>query len=165
MVIRDETPRDIPAIRAITTAAFADMAYSTYTEAAIIDALRAAGMLTLSLVAEDAGEIIGHIAFSPVLINSHNQGWHGLGPIAVRPDRQKTGIGSVMVKEGLVRLKSLGSKGCVLVGDPGYYRRFGFRAHPGLRFDGVPPEYFQILSLDGGVPAGTVTYHPAFEAT
>ena len=163
--IRSEQATDIATIREITKAAFALMAYSSQTEAEIIDALRAAGALTLSLVALDQGEIIGHVAFSPVTIDGEDKGWYGLGPVSVRPDRQKSGIGGRLIREGLEHLAKSGTKGCVLLGDPGYYRRFGFENHAGLRLEGVPAEYFMAKAFEGPVPSGHVSYHEGFDAS
>lgn len=165
MDIREERPDDIGTIRKITSAAFQPMEYSTRTEAAIIDALRGAGALHVSLVAVADGDIVGHVAFSPVTIDGAHRGWYGLGPVSVRPDRQKEGIGGVLIRAGLERLSQAGAKGCVLVGDPGYYRRFGFEADPGLRFEGAPAVYFLKLTLDGATPAGSVSFHVGFDAT
>ncbi len=162
MRIRPETDADHAAIGALTTAAFAGAPHSSGTEAAIIDALRAAGGLTLSLVADDGGGVVGHVAFSPVRIDGRQAGWFGLGPVSVAPDRQGQGIGGALIREGLARLAAAGAKGCVLLGDPGYYRRFGFQADPGLVLPDVPPEYVLRLVLAGAPPRGTVAFHPGF---
>ena len=164
MHIRSEQPGDIAAIRSLTTAAFADLPYSSHTEAAIIDALRGAGALTLSLVAAEGVELLGHAAFSPVLIDGEDRGWYGLGPVSVRPGRQRHGIGQALIRAGLAMLQDRGAAGCVVLGEPGYYGRFGFESDPGLRYADVPAEYFQRLVFHGPPPAGTVTYHPAFAA-
>ncbi|WP_038364489.1 N-acetyltransferase [Bosea sp. UNC402CLCol] len=163
MPIRPEQPADAAAIRALTTEAFAAAPHSSGTEAAIIDGLRAAGALTLSLVAVEDDEIVGHVAFSPVTIDGTERGWFGLGPVSVRPGRQRSGVGSELIREGLQRLREIGAGGCVLLGDPGYYGRFGFAADPALVLEGVPPEYFMRLAFGAGVPAGTVRYHAAFD--
>jgi putative acetyltransferase len=163
MPIRPEQPADAAAIRALTTEAFAAAPHSSGTEAAIIDGLRAAGALTLSLVAVEDSEIVGHVAFSPVTIDGAERGWFGLGPVSVRPDRQRGGVGSELIRDGLQRLREIGAGGCVLLGDPGYYGRFGFAADPALVLEGVPPEYFMRLAFGAGVPAGTVRYHAAFD--
>ena len=165
MYFRNETEADIPAIRALVSEAFAGKAYSSQTEAAIVDALRTNGTLSVSLVAEDESGIIGHIAFSPVTIDGDDLRWYGLGPIAVTPARQCQGIGSALLCEGLAAIRKLGARGCVLVGEPSYYGRFGFSADGRLRFAGAPPQYFQVLSFNGDMPSGTVTYDVAFEAT
>ena len=164
MQIRDEIAEDGAAISALVTAAFAEAEHSDGTEAAIVDALRDAGALTLSLVATEGDEIVGHVAFSPVEI-AGVEGWYGLGPVATRPDQQRKGIGHALIVEGLSRLQALDANGCVLLGDPAYYGRFGFVADPALFYPGVPPEYFQRLYFDGSAPTGAVTYHAAFSAS
>lgn len=130
MEIRLETPADMAAIRQITLDAFAGAEHSSGTEGAIIDGLRAAGTLTLSLVAMEDGRIIGHAAFSPVAIAGRDAGWFGLGPVSVRPDRQGKGTGAALIREGLSRLRDMGAEGCVVLGDPGYYGRLGFAVNP-----------------------------------
>lgn len=165
MRIRNETKADIPAIRALVSTAFAGKAYSSQTEAAIVDALRGNRALSATLVAEDEGRIVGHIAFSPVMINGRDLGWYGLGPIAVTPERQGEGIGTGLVKDGLAAIRKLGAQGCVLLGDPKFYGRFGFKADARLRLAGVPAEYFQALCFSGEMPSGTVTYDTAFDIT
>ncbi len=132
------------------------------TEHRIVDALRAAGALTVSLVAEDRGEIVGHIACSPVRIDGMLGQWYGLGPVGVRPDRQRQGVGSALVRAVIEELRAEEAAGVVLLGDPAFYERFGFRSDARIRLDGVPPEYFLCLPLQGAVPSGTVTYHEAF---
>lgn len=165
VVIRDEQPGDAPAIRAITLAAFEDKPYSQQTEAAIVDALRAADALFVSLVAVEGREVVGHVAFSPIDINgSPAAGWFGVGPVSVRPDRQRKGIGSALMRAGLDRLKASGARGCVLEGDPAYYRRFGFQRTKSLSYPDGPAEYFQVLELASSEPSGSVGFHPAFAA-
>ncbi|NSY40058.1 GNAT family N-acetyltransferase [Leisingera sp. ANG59] len=164
MDIRKERKEDIALIRRVTEAAFAVAVHSSGTEGAIIDGLRESGRLTLSLVAVADGSIIGHAAFSPVLIAGRDQGWFGLGPVSVLPGRQRLGIGQALIGEGLQRLKALQAKGCVVLGDPAYYGRFGFAADDRMRFAGVPPEYFLRLAFTAGVPSGEVTYAPPFYA-
>lgn len=163
MIIREEQQGDVEIIRALTQAAFKGMAFSDQTEAAIVDGLRATGGLALSLVAQDADHITGHIAFSPVKIDGQDQGWYGLGPVSVWPDRQRQGIGSALIREGLKRLQARGASGCVLLGDPAYYGRFGFRCDRRLTYAGAPEAYFQCLAFSPTVPEGPVRYHRAFE--
>jgi putative acetyltransferase len=148
----------------VTIAAFKTLALSNHTEQFIIKALRAANALTISLVAEVDGRVIGHIAFSPVTISDGTPNWYGLGPVSVLPEYQRKGIGKALIKEGLARLKKLSAKGCCLVGHPEYYKRFGFRNIPGLIHEGVPQEVFFALSFDGHIPQGTVTFHEGFKA-
>ena len=162
MRIRPEAPGDEAAIGALTAAAFDGHPYSDCSEPLIVERLRHLGMLTLSLVAEDEGQIVGHIAFSPVTLSGGEGGWYGLGPISVAPDRQRSGIGSALVKAGLAELAARGAKGCALVGEPAYYNRFGFVVRPELQTAGVPPEYFLVLPLHGAPPSGMVAFHPAF---
>lgn len=164
MIIRHELVRDRDAIRQVTADAFALMENSNQTEPAIITALREAGALAISLVATDEDEVIGHIAFSPVTIAGDDNAWFGLGPVSIRPDRQGRGIGGALIRQGLSELREQGAAGCVVLGDPGYYRRFGFENHPDLRYAGAPPEYFMRVIFDGSDPAGQVEYHKAFDA-
>ncbi|WP_316153811.1 N-acetyltransferase [Cupriavidus sp. BIC8F] len=163
--IRPESPSDADAIARLTTAAFLTAPHTSHTEAFVVNALRRAGQLTVSLVAQAGDRLVGHVAISPVTFSSGATGWYGLGPISVAPDRQGQGIGSQLIHAALADLRRLGAAGCVLLGDPAYYGRFGFAARPGLVLDGVPPEYFQALAFDGGYPAGSVQYHDAFNAT
>lgn len=162
--IRLERSEDAAAIRRVTRAAFEGVAYSDQTEAAIIEALRADGALTLSLVAVEAENVVGHAAFSPVCIDGVAGGWFGLGPISVAPERQGGGIGSALIREGLQALRARGAEGCVVLGNPAYYGRFGFETDPALRYGHAPPAHFQRLVLHGSAPRGVVGYHPSFEA-
>ena len=127
MVLREETIADFDAITEITIAAFKNLPVSNHTEQFIISALRDADVLTISLVAEIDSRVVGHIAFSPVIISDGTKDWYGLGPISVLPEYQKQGIGKSLIKKGLSLLKNIGGQGCALVGDPNYYKRFGFR--------------------------------------
>jgi len=112
MIIRRETSRDVAAIGAITLAAFADHPYGNHSEHTLIEALRKAQALSLSLVAETSDGIVGHIAFSPVAIAGMQHNWFGLGPLAVLPTQQRRGIGSDLVRQGLAQLQELGARGC-----------------------------------------------------
>jgi putative acetyltransferase len=162
--LRNETNSDIEAISEITFAAFESMEISNHTEQFVIDALRAAGVLTISLVAVLDGRVVGHIAFSPVTMSDGTPDWYGLGPVSVLPEYQRRGIGKALIEEGLSRLKGLHARGCCLVGHPQYYRRFGFENPADLAHEGVPPEAFFALSFDGHIPRGTVSFHEAFKA-
>jgi len=164
IVIRSETEADVSAITEVTVAAFQTLKISNHTEQFIIAALRAAKALTISLVAEVAGQVIGHIAFSPLTISDGTPNWYGLGPVSVLPEYQRQGIGKALIQEGLSRLKNLNAQGCCLVGHPDYYRKFGFKNIPGLGHEGVPQEAFFALSFDGHTPQGTVTFHDGFKA-
>ncbi|MEA5079288.1 MAG: N-acetyltransferase [Anaerolineaceae bacterium] len=164
LLIRDEAVSDYDTISKVTEEAFRTLEVSGHTEEYVVLALRKAGALSISLVAELAGMVVGHIAFSPVSLSDGTPGWYGLGPVSVLPELQKLGIGKALIREGLARLKALGARGCVLVGHPGYYTKFGFHNTPTLSLEGVPPEVFFALSFDGHIPQGTVTFHPAFGA-
>jgi putative acetyltransferase len=164
VVIRSETDADVNAITEVTVAAFKNLEISNHTEQFIIEALRAAKVLTVSLVAELDGRVIGHIAFSPVTISDGTRDWYGLGPVSVLPEYQRQGIGTALILEGLSRLKALNAKGCCLVGHPEYYQKFGFANVPGLVLAGVPPEVFFALSFDAHTPQGAVTFHEGFKA-
>nr|WP_298101912.1 N-acetyltransferase [uncultured Shinella sp.] len=162
MILRPEREDDIDAIRRLTETAFKTALHADGTEHVIIDRLRAAGALALSLVVEMDGVIVGHVAFSPVSLSDGSADWYGLGPISVDPAHQGGGIGGMLVRDGLERLKGLGAAGCVLLGDPAYYSRFGFVSGSRLTLDGVPPEYFMHVAFSPVYGGGTVTYHPGF---
>jgi len=164
IVIRSETDADVSAITEVTVAAFKTLEISNHTEQFIIEALRAAKALTVSLNAEVNDRVIGHIAFSPVTISDGTRNWYGLGPVSVLPEYQRKGVGKALIQEGLSRLKDLNAHGCCLVGHPDYYRKFGFKNVSGLVHDGVPQEVFFALSFDGHTPQGTVTFHEGFKA-
>jgi putative acetyltransferase len=161
--IRAEYAGDAPAIAALAFAAFDSPDHSGEAEREIVERLRADGDLTLSLVAIAAeGEIVGHAAFSPVRINGEAAGWFGLGPVSVAPAHQGSGVGSALIREGLARLAKLGAKGCVVLGSPTYYGRFGFASDPALVYPAPPAKYFQTLVMRGEAPQGEVSYSAAF---
>jgi len=162
-IIRNETVADVSAIAEVTVAAFKTLEISNHTEQFIIAALRAAKALTVSIVAEIDGHVIGHIAFSPVSISDGARNWYGLGPVSVLPEYQRQGIGKALIREGLSRLKDMNARGCCLVGHPDYYRKFGFNNMSGLVLEGVPQEVFFALSFDGNIPQGTVAFHEGFK--
>lgn len=164
ITIRSETESDAYAIGNVTAAAFRTLEVSSHTEQFIIEALRAAKALSLSLVAETNGEVVGHIAFSPVTMSDGTPGWYGLGPVSVLPAYQRQGIGKALIREGLSRLRAMNAQGCCLVGHPDYYRQFGFRNPPGLVVDGVPPEVFFALPFGRHCPQGAAVFHEGFKA-
>ena len=165
IAIRPESSSDADAIEALTADAFRDAPHSSGTEQYIVNALRRAGALTVSVVAERGGRIVGHVASSPVVISDGSPAWFGLGPVSVAPALQRRGIGTLLVEHALASLRARHASGCVVLGYPAYYGRFGFAAHPGLVLPGVPPQYFQALASGATVPAGTVAYHDAFNVT
>ncbi len=160
MLIRHEVPADIPAIGRLITEAMRLLPQAAGTEARIVEVLRAQGALALSLVAEDRGEVVGHLAASAARIGAQD-GWSLIGPVAVTPPRHRQGIGSALMADALRRLRA-SSRGAALVGDPGYYGRFGFRSYPGLTLAGIPPKFVQALPFDGAEPRGELIHHPAF---
>ena len=163
MILRDEQGGDEDAISTLITAAFLGTDHSDGSEAAIVERLRADRTLALSLVAEaNDGTLIGHLALSPVTISDGMQRWYGLGPIAVTPDRQRQRIGTALIHEAFARMEAAGARGCVVLGDPTYYGRFGFTHDPVLTYPGAPPEFFQRIVFTGDAPAGEVRYAAAF---
>ena len=164
VTIRNETSVDVSAISEVTIAAFNTLEISNHTEQFIIEALRAGNALSVSLVAEMDGRVIGHIAFSPVTISDGTPDCYGLGPVSVSPEYQRQGIGRALIREGLAQLREIHARGCCLVGHPEYYRKFGFDNVPELVHEGVPPEVFLAMSFDGNIPQGTVTFHEGFKA-
>lgn len=167
MNIDNEKTEDIDGISKVIYKAFENhphhQAGALPTEHLIVEKLRVQGALSLSLLAKIDNEIVGHIAFSPVEISGKTLKWFGLGPISVAPNMQGQGIGSKLINEGIKQLRVLGAKGVVLLGEPEYYRRFGFKAYPQLSYASVPAEYFLALALkDTPLPSGEVNYHKAF---
>ena len=156
--LRPEAAGDVEAIAALTTSAFAGNPHASGTEADIIARLRASGALAVSLVAEAGGSLVGHVAFSP----TNHPGWFALGPISVAPGVQKRGIGTELIGAGVADLRMKGASGCILMGDPAYYGRFGFLVTPEKCPPGLPGEYFMTMALDGGLPDGVFEFHPAF---
>ena len=163
--IRPEHPSDLAAITTVTRDAFADHPKSSHTEHFIVNALRNANALTVSLVAEAAGAVIGHVAVSPVQVAGAFQAWYGLGPVSVAPPQQQQGVGSALIRAALAQLQTQGAGGCVLLGRPQYYHRFGFAPIAGLVLPGVPPDHFMGLAWRLPAPVGVVDYHDAFKAT
>lgn len=162
IVYRFENSNDIEQIETVTANAFLDHPHSNGSEPKIIKSLRKNNAMIISLVAELDNKIIGHIAFSAIEISDGSKDWFALGPVSVLPKHQCHSIGTTLVKKGIKELIRLKASGCVLVGEPEYYRRFGFRADSHLLLEGMPPEYFQTLLLKGNQPKGKVTYNKSF---
>ncbi len=164
-LIRNETPEDFAMISEVTIEAFRPLGFETLNEPYVIEALRADGALTISLVAEIDHRVIGHIAFSPATVSDGTPGWFALGPVSVLPEYQRTGIGRALIWAGLERLKAMHAKGCCLVGHPDYYGKVGF-IHPiDFYYEGVPEELFFAISFDEQYPQSAVTFHEGFKAT
>lgn len=163
MQIRTERPADDAAIHELTRVAFEPMPFSSGTEAPIVRALRRDGDLTLSLVAENGGEIVGHVAFSPVTIDGVHAGWFGLGPISVRADRQRQGIGKALIARGLELLRAQGAAGVALIGNPDIYSRAGFESDGLLAYGDLDRRMVQRIVLSGPPPRGELRFAPGFE--
>jgi len=148
----------------VIAAAFLNALHTSHSEQFILRALRNAGKLTVSLVAEFERVMVGHAAASPVSISDGTTDWYGLGPISVMPEHQRRGIGSRLVWETLGELRERGASGCVVLGEPDFYGRFGFRSEANLMLPDVPTEYFQAMSFGSSAPRGLVTYDMAFTA-
>jgi putative acetyltransferase len=166
ITIRAENAEDIPAVRRVN-----ELAFGRPNEAALVDALRAAANPQVSLVAVENGQVVGHIFFSPVLIESEDSTSSALGlaPMAVLPEYQRQGVGSQLVREGLRECQHVGCKVVVVLGHPEYYPRFGFipASQKGLRSEyPVPDEVFMVAELEPGAlggQRGLVKYRPEFD--
>lgn len=162
VTIRPESPDDVPFIRTLVQAAFADAEHSDGTEHLIVDRLRENGTLSVSLVAIQDGHIIGHVAASPVSVD----GWCGIAPLAVAAECRKQGVGKQLMEAVIDRLRTDGADVAVLLGEPEYYGRFGFTHVPDIKMDGLPEEaaaYFQTLPLnDVPLSPHTISYDRAF---
>jgi putative acetyltransferase len=161
VVIRRESIADQDAIRSLTARAFSGLSFSDGTEPLVIDALREADALALSLVAVLHEEIVGHVAFSEVGPPAQS-GWLALGPVSVEPPLQRRGVGSLLIEAGLQGIREQGAKGCVLVGDHRYYQRFGFVVAPAFAPSQYPPQHFQIVRFGNSFPNAPVAFHAAF---
>jgi len=160
--VRNECPSDYDEISDVVAQSFLEAEFSSGIEAHTVLALRANSCLAISMVAEMDGEVVGYIAASPVLINKVDYGWYGLGPISVLPEYQNRGIGQQLIHEAVEKLKLKGAKGCVVIGDPCYYKRFGFKHVSCMRIAGANEEKFLVRSFLGALPTGFVTYNPVF---
>lgn len=166
MNIRRETEADLDPIRRIN-----DLAFEGAQEGRLIDALRSAATPFISLVAEDNGELVGHICFTPVEVEREDGRTFtiaGLAPMAVLPSHQKQGVGAKLIDAGLDECRRAGFGAVVVLGHPEYYPRFGFApaSRNGLRSEyDVPDEAFMLMELvRGGTDElrGVARYHPAF---
>ena len=162
-MIRSEMPQDVETIRDLTNRAFAGVPYGDGSEAPIIEKLREDGDLTISLVAEVGGVVVGHVAISPVVLTGGFSGWFGLGPIAVVPEQQGLGIGRALMEAALYKLRSLPANGCALIGSPDLYSKFGFISNGELSFGELDRKYVQFIAFDGSDPKGPLQFAPAFD--
>jgi len=162
VAIRNERSSDYAAIRDIVESAFDGMPYADGDEADLVDILRSEGALSLSLVCEIEGTIVGHIAFSPATTHETSSAWYALGPVAVRPDFQGRGIGAALVRTGIGMITDRGADGVILTGDPNYYSRFGFEISPANAPPGEPAEFFMVKAVSGAKVSGPISFHRAF---
>lgn len=163
MTVRPECPGDAAVIFAVHAACF-----PTDAEARLVDALRAAGRLAVSLVAEADATVVGHVAFSPVTTAAGHTG-AGLAPVAVLPGHRRRGVAAGLVRAGLDACRAAGFGWAVVLGEPGYYARFGFRPAPDVGLSdeyGGGPAFQAVELLPGALPigAGLVRYAPEFAA-
>jgi putative acetyltransferase len=162
ITIRRERPGDADAIGELIRSAFHGKPYADGDEAEVVEALRAENALSVSLVAEREGAIVGQAAFSPARAADGTPGWYALGPLAVLPAHQRRGVGSTLVLAGLEVISDLGARGCILTGDPSYYSRFGFRLSPENVPPGQPSDAFMVKLFRGHLPVGAIRFHDAF---
>jgi len=160
--IRGELPEDYSAIHAVTEFAFRGMPFADGDEPEVIDRLRSTGALALSLVAIIDQQVVGHIAFSTATIADNTHPWFALGPVSVSPELQRQGIGSALIESGMAEIENRGALGCILTGNPGYYRRFGFELAPQNVPTSEPEEFFMLKRLTPICPVGTFRFDQAF---
>ncbi len=162
LIIRSERPDDHIAIGDVIRRAFSGMPYADGDEDALVETLRRANALSVSLVAESADRVVGQVTLSPATASDGTPGWYALGPLAVLPAHQRGGLGAGLVQAGLQAIAERGANGCILTGNPAYYARFGFGPSPSNAPPGEPVEFFMIKLLDGRQPVGPIFFHPAF---
>lgn len=167
MLIRSEQIKDQQEIEQMILAAFKDHPHQDpekgTIEHLIVNNLREAEALSLSLVMELEGQLIGHIAFSRISIDGQDLNWFVMAPVSVLPNYQNQGVGSQLIQEGLTKLLESGAEGCIVIGDPQYYERFGFHHLHDLIVDGIPSEYCMVKALNAlNQPEGEVGFHPGF---
>ncbi len=165
--IRPEQPDDVAAIHVVNEKAFGEP-----TEATIVDSLRDACPDAVSLVAVEDGRVLGHVFFSPVFVSGEHEVIKGMGlaPMAVLPERQRQGIGSMLVQAGIDAMRERNCPFIIVLGHPEYYPRFGFAPASqhslSCQWDGVPDEAFMVLILDEPAMAsvsGTARYRDEFD--
>jgi putative acetyltransferase len=160
--IRRETSSDIETICYVTEQAFKSVSYASGDEQDIIERLRASDALSVSLVATVGGAIVGHIALSPTRSTNSSQKWLALGPVSVLPDYQRRGVGSALIRQALAEIREQEATGCILVGDPGYYQRFGFELAPQFSPKPEYASFFMIIQFSTEEPTDAISFHPAF---
>ncbi len=162
LIIRPERRDDRAAIGNVIRTAFSGMPYADGDEDELVETLRRENALSVSLVAELAGTVVGQVTFSPAAASDGSPGWYALGPLAVIPAHQRTGVGAKLVHAGLDAISALGGNGCILTGNPAYYVRFGFSLAPSNAPPSEPAEFFMVKLLGPLKPVGPIHFHPAF---
>lgn len=162
--VREARLEDEGAIDEVVARAFQAEPLATGREVEIVQTLRSKKRLRLMMVAElrETGEVVGCLALSPVKMENQATGWFGLGPVAVVPKWQRSGVGSTMIQMTLATLQMEHANGCVVLGEPSFYQRLGFKVLPKLTLPGTPEGYFLALPMDGTNPEGRVFYHATF---
>jgi len=164
LTIRPERDQDHAAVRNVIERAFSGVPYARGDEADLVDALRYDNALSVSLIAELDNAIVGQVALSPARPSEGSERWFALGPLAVLPAHQRVGIGTQLVCAGLHAIIGLGACGCILVGNPAYYIRFGFVLSPARAPRGQPSEFFMVKVFGSHQPSGPISFHAIFDS-
>ncbi|WP_319568517.1 GNAT family N-acetyltransferase [Cohaesibacter marisflavi] len=164
MEIRKETAADFDAIMNVTLAAARQHQLGKQNGYFTLNELRKSGLVTLSLVAEVDGTIVGHVAFCPVRVSGGDKGWYALGPVSVLPECLSQGIRKALIAEGLEMLRQMHGKGVALVGDPDYFKPLGFMNAPEMASVKDMADEFLIMSFDNRMPYGRMEFPEGFFA-
>ncbi len=162
ITIKTTEPKDFDQVIEVISLAFKTIPYSNHDEDEIVARLAAAGDLAVDLVAMAGDVVVGFIAASPVTIGGERCDWYGLGPVAVLPEYQRQGIGQQLIEKSLKDLIMMHAEGCVVVGEPAYYQRFGFKTSAMIYYPSTPDGYFLSLVFKQNNKRGVVRYHDAF---
>lgn len=162
ITIKTTEPKDFDQVIKVISLAFKPIPYSNHDEDEIVNRLAQAGDLSVDLVAMAGDLVVGFVAASPVTIAGERCDWYGLGPVAVLPEYQRQGIGQQLIEKSLKDLVLMDAEGCVVVGEPAYYQRFGFKTSAMIYYPGTPEGYFMSLLFKQNSKKGVVRYHDAF---
>lgn len=164
LTIRPERREDHQAIHDVTQRAFAQVPYADGDEQLLPDRFRRHGALACCLVAEQNGEVVGQVTLTHARAADGSPGWFTLGPIAVDPPCQSQGIGGQLINAAIIWMRGQQGSGCILLGNPAYYSRFGWQPCPGLAPEGIPADYFQVLPFGMVEPMAVFAFDPLFFA-